>query len=214
MAEWSRSGHPSHSRKADITAQLERIEMKYFLLIIVGWLMLTTADAKDMSSAQLIDELQGVYKHRFLNRSYAVGDNETWQSEDIVEIVPYDDSHVYIRAHLEFANGHLCAIWGVAGYENGKFVYHDPDITMSNDGSTACTLTISLTKTDLSLTDNVAPNRFSTCYRYCGARGTFSDYLITRSSKRKIRYLDRLKASRQYLEAVEKFKSMKKGKPQ
>ncbi len=161
------------------------------------------SDAADMPSASLINELQGVYKHRFMNNNSPSGGAETWQAEDIIEIVPFDDSHIYIRASLEFINGHMCGIWGIAEYENGTFVYREPK--EPSDESPSCTLKISATKDDLMLTD-ADTNDIPTCRMHCGARGSFYHYSIARSSKRRIRYLDRLKASRQYLEAVNAFK--------
>lgn len=179
--------------------------MKIFRAIaFIFLLMPIVSEAGDKSAASLIEELKGVYKYRFMNGSIASG--ETWQSEDIVEIVPFDNSSFYIRAHLEFGNGHLCSIWGIAGYENGVFVYHEPEETSGR--SPPCTLKISTTEKSLVLTDIDSATGNSTCSRHCGARGTFSNYSIARSSKRNIRYLERLKSSPQYLESVDQFKKM------
>lgn len=160
------------------------------------------SEAADNPTAALIKELQGVYKFRFIN---GLVTGEKYQSEDIVEIVPFDDSHIYIRAHLDFANGHQCSIWGIAGYDNGAFVYHEPEETSS--GRPPCSLKISTTEKNLVLTDIDGTTELSTCRWHCGARGSFSNYSIARSSKRRIRYIERLKASSQYLEAVEAFKN-------
>lgn len=159
-------------------------------------------EAADRSSAAQIEELHGVYKFRFKN---GLVTGESYQSEDIVEIVPFDDSHIYIRTHLEFANGHQCSIWGIAGYEGGTFVYREPENTSIR--SPSCTLRISATKENLVLTDVDSTTGYSTCSAHCGARGSFYNFSIARSSKRKIRYLERLKASSQYLEAVDAFRA-------
>lgn len=177
--------------------------MKIFpYLAFIFLLAPVCSEAADSSPAALIEELQGVYKFRFMN-SLVTG--ERYQSEDIVEIVPFDDSHIYIRAHLDFANGHQCSIWGIAGYSNGAFVYRDPE--KFSIERPPCTLKISTTEKNLVLTDIDSSTELSTCRWYCGARGSFSNYSIARSSKRRIRYIERLTASSQYLEAVEAFKN-------
>ena len=181
--------------------------MKVFLLLLAFTL---AAQAADTPSSRLIGEMQGVYKHRFKNGVISPGKapgeaDEAYESEDVVEIVPYDDSHVYLRAELQFYNGHQCSIAGIAGYENGAFVYHDPAKPLA--GKPPCTLNVALTGKNLMLDDRITADGPSSCtIMYCGARGSLSGYTIAKSSKRKIRYLDRLKVSIEYSQAVEAFK--------
>jgi len=178
--------------------------MKVFYCIAFIFLLSSSfTKAADNSSASLRAELQGVYKSRFKN---GLVSGEEYQSENIVEIVPFEDSNIYIRAHLEFFNGHLCSIWGIAEYQDGIFVYHDP--TPSIDGSPSCTLKISASEKNLMLSDIDNATGLSTCGMNCGARGSFSNYSIARSSKKNIRYLKRLKTSPQYLESIDAFKKM------
>ena len=70
-------------------------------------------------------------------------------------------------------------------------------------GEPECTLKVGVHGDRLFLTDRAAPGEASSCRDYCGVRGSLGDYSIARSSKRKIRYMDRLKASREYRSAVE-----------
>jgi hypothetical protein len=148
----------------------------------------------------LINELQGVYKHRFQNGTV---DGGKYQSEDIVEIVPFDATSIYIRTHIEFFNGHQCDISGIAKYDNGVFVYHSPEKSFGTD--LHCTLKVSQDQKKINISDIDEANQVSTCSYFCGARGTFNNYSISKSSKRNIRYLDRLKASTQYNLAVEEY---------
>ena len=145
-----------------------------------------------------MQQMQGVYKHRFPNSTF--DGKEKWISEDVVEIVPMDDRHIYVRAELAFGNGHSCSINGAATYENGTFVFHE---ALENAyGPQRCTLRVSVDPKLLRLTD-VDPNTGdASCRMYCGARGSLSDYTIGRSARREIRYLPRLKASTQYQEAL------------
>jgi hypothetical protein len=156
----------------------------------------------------LINDLQGVYKHRFQNGTV---DGEKYQSEDIVEIVPFDATSIYIRTHIEFFNGHQCDISGIAKYENGIFVYRSSEKTFGTD--LYCNLKVSQDEKNINLTDIDEANQVSTCSYYCGARGTFNNYSISKSSKRNIRYLDRLKASAQYNSAVEEYQESQSKNP-
>jgi hypothetical protein len=158
--------------------------------------------------AALIGQIEGVYKHRF-ESGYVTGPGQPdahHQVEDIIEVVRYDDSNVYLNVKLEFYNGHQCGIAGIASHEGGEFVYRAPSIV---PGEPECALRLGVRGDRLFLTDRAAPGEASSCRGYCGVRGSLGDYSIARSSKRKIRYMDRLKASPNYRRAVEEHE--KKG---
>ncbi|WP_353400713.1 hypothetical protein [Duganella hordei] len=173
-------------------------------ILAFGFLFSTAAASADSASSKLIDQMQGVYKHRFANAVY-VGEgkpDEPYQSEDIVEIVRYDDERIYFRAELQFYNGHTCSISGIAKYDQGHFVYRDPQAPLP--GEAPCTMSISTNAGQLSLTDRI--NGSASCHPgHCGARGSLSDYTIPTSAKRNIRYMDRLKASTEYKQAVDEL---------
>ena len=157
------------------------------------------------AAADPIAEIEGVYKHRFRNAMITPGKQPGeadvgYDSEDVVEIVRYDDSHVYVRARIEFYNGHSCGISGIAGREGNAFVFHDPEPT--HDGGPQCTLKISKVDGKLRLTDRVPPEAGSTCKQYCGFRGSLGDFSVPLSKRRPIRYMDRLKSSSHYLSAI------------
>ncbi|GAB2870274.1 hypothetical protein GCM10027277_44450 [Pseudoduganella ginsengisoli] len=162
--------------------------------------------AAETAPEQAMKEMAGVYKHRFRNGIITPGKapmeaDTPYESEDIVEIVPYDATHIYVRAELQFYNGHSCSISGMAGYEQGRFVYHDPE--KAYDGGPPCTLAVASSKDGITLTDRLTPDGGATCRSYCGARGSLSDYTIAGSKRRPIRYMDRLQKSREYQKAVD-----------
>lgn len=164
-----------------------------------------------MPPAGAIADMAGVYKHRFLNGIISPGKapmeaDISYESEDIVEIVSYDDRHIYVRAELQFYNGHSCSISGMAAYENGKFVFHDPEPVAV--GTASCTLTISQSKDAVTLTDRLTPEGAATCQAYCGARGSLSDVSILKKSRRPIRYMKRLVNSPQYQKAIADLKKV------
>lgn len=175
--------------------------MNVVSFILASLIALTSqVHAEDSPAAKLISEMHGVYKRQFVDRDTS---GNKWEAENIVEIVPFDDAHVYFRAMLETVNGHNCHVYGIAAYEEGRFVYRAPKF--DEIFKQQCTLQISLTKTKLQLSDAVGTNGESTCPMHCGARASLNDFSIARSSRREIRYLKRVKASRQYLEAVDAF---------
>jgi hypothetical protein len=77
---------------------------------------LPAAPAARLSESQaLLARIAGVYKERFRNE---IVSGEKSASENILEVVPVDDAHAYVRMHLEFYNGHLGAIYGIAAVAN------------------------------------------------------------------------------------------------
>lgn len=146
----------------------------------------------------VMTQIQGVYKHRFANAS--ADGTERWTSEDVVELVPMDAKHLYVRAELAFANGHSCSISGAAAFEDGAFLLREPEAQRM--GPQACVLRLEVGAQELRLTDLDRSGTAATCRMYCGARGSLSDYRIARSARRDIRYLARLQASPQYQDAL------------
>ena len=188
------------------------VHMKTFLLLMACAFNAFAADASLPPSAK---DIEGVYKHRFMNGIITPGKapmeaDTPYESEDIVEIVPYDDSHIYVRAELQFYNGHTCSISGLAGREGRGYVFHDPETVAA--GEQPCTLTVMPSRDTLTLTDRLGADGASTCRMHCGARGTLSNYTIPMKARRPIRYLDRLKRSNEYQKAIADLKQYEAGR--
>lgn len=149
----------------------------------------------DPASDKLIGEIEGVYKNRFQS-GFVSG--EKYQAEDVVEIVRYDDARIYVRAELQFFNGHQCSISGIARYDGGKFVYDAP----VEPDTPACHFQVGVDGKAIRFGDPDGACRPSRC----GARGALDGYTIARDSKRTIRYMDRLKRSTEYKQAVSELK--------
>ena len=176
--------------------------MKYTGFFLVGVILAGAVIAATPATParQAMERLAGVYKHRFTSGLIIPGSEETesYQAENIIEIVPYDREHVYVRVHLDFFNGHSCGIYGMARFENGMFVYRDPEPPII--GGPPCVLKVGEVAGQLTLTDRPVADSGRTCEAYCGVRGSLN-YEIGMDQRRPIRYLERLKASRQYREA-------------
>lgn len=170
--------------------------------------------AAAQDAGQLMHQTAGVYKRPFMSATITPGKapgeaDEPYQAEDVIEIVPYDADHAYIRVHLDFYNGHSCDISGMGRYENGAFVYHDPDRLLPNEPP--CTLKVGVDRDKLIVTDRSTPDAVSSCHKDCGTRGSLN-YEIGMDKRRAIRYLDRLKASREYGRAIDDLSKAEPGR--
>lgn len=185
--------------------------MKRALLLMSAALALPVLAAPAAPAAPAAEDpagaIEGVYKRRFMNTINAGPDRpaERYLAEDVVEFVREDADHVYLRAHLEFANGHMCGVWGIAQREGEDFVYRQQQSVVP--GEAACTLRVKVTPGNILLDDRDAAGT-ATCRAQCGARGSLSGYSIERKARRPIRYMNRVKESRQYREAVHEYQGM------
>lgn len=141
-------------------------------------------------------EWAGVYKIQFDN---ALVSGERYRSENILEIAEVSSGAAYVRLELEFYNGHQCAIWGIADRVGQTLVYRTASIVSEEP----CVLTLRRAGRKVVLSD-----KDDICQRgTCGARGTYEGISFPISARRPIRYLPRLKASTEYKDAVEAYRT-------
>jgi hypothetical protein len=163
--------------------------MKRIAAIAIGALTLAMpARAADTP----IETLAGVYKTQFKNGNI---DGDKYQSEDILEIVKVSPKAAYVRTHLEFFNGHVCNIHGVADLEDGALVYHAREKNVQGD---LCVLSVRLVRGRVTLEDQEGHCAIGTC----GNRGMFNRTTFDLKQRRPIRYMKVLLDSDQYKEAV------------
>jgi hypothetical protein len=144
--------------------------------------------------------LAGRYSAHFKNGTV---DGSTYWSDDVVEVVPVDTHHAYIRVETNFYNGHSCAVAGVAEAVDSTLIYREP--APVDEYNAKCVLTLRRRGKDLSFTDNDGG-----CQHHCGARGGFRDATLPWASKRPITYLPRLRSSSTYRDALIEWRT---GKP-
>ncbi len=172
-------------------------------LVVAGVLAMAAApDPQQSQSGGLPALMAGVYKSRFKN---ALVDGETYVSENILEIVPVRDRAAYFRIHLEFYNGHECAISGIAEASLDTLIYRGP-----NDiDNKPCILTLRRARDGV----HIFEGENGACRNQtCGARGGYgfkpdgaADFPLT--SRRSIRYLPRLLASDEYAQALKAYEA-------
>ncbi len=152
-----------------------------------------------------LDQVVGVYKHRFSNSDVS-GDKFT--SENIFELVKLSPKAAYFRIHSEFYNGHTCNLSGVADLEADALTYHGPPDFEGHP----CVLKFAVNKQGI-ITNDVG----GVCHlTSCGARGgygdgTHVDYPFT--AKRNIRYKAIILKSQEYAQAVKEHNAHPIGTP-
>ena len=135
--------------------------------------------------------LAGRYSLHFANG--AVDGSRGW-SNDVVEIVPVDARHAYVRIETHFFNGHSCSLSGIARADRGTLVYREP---ATGPAGGKCVMTLRRARDRLSFSDDDGA-----CQSYCGSRGGFAAAGLPWISRRPITYLARLKASDRYRAAM------------
>ena len=152
------------------------------------------------SPSDLARDLAGRYYRQFPDSTV---DGDKYIGEDVIEIVPVAPGSAYVRIHLDYYNGHSCAISGVARSQGGALVYREPG---TDHAAGHCVLSVRRAGASLKIDDSEG-----SCSRYCGMRGTLHDVSMPYASKRPIRYMARLKASEPYRRATAEWRT---GKPQ
>ena len=146
-----------------------------------------------MHAAEMdIDKIAGVYKKTFKNGNI---DGGKYQSEDILEIVKVTPAAAYVRTHLEFFNGHVCDIWGVANVERTALVYRGG----TNVQGKKCVLSVKTAGGKVALDDLEGACAIGTC----GNRGMYNGTAFDLKARRPIRYMDVLMKSDQYKDSID-----------
>jgi len=157
------------------------------LFAAAGMIAAAPAMAADID----IDKIAGVYKKQFKNGNI---DGDKYQSEDILEIVKVSPTAAYVKAHLEFFNGHVCNIHGVADVESGALVYHGPN----NVEGKPCELGVRVERGKVTLNDKDGHCAIGSC----GNRGMYNGTAFELKRRRTIRYMDILLKSDDYKAAI------------
>ena len=148
---------------------------------------LVVAAAPSLQPAQVA----GAY-HRHVSGAFMNG--KEYGAEDVLEIVPVSPTTAYVRTLLNFGNGHVCSMYGVFDAVGADLVYRDPTRV---EGEAPCVLKLRVRGPRLEFDDGQ-----ETCRGDCGARGSWGGEGFPLTARRPIAYMSRLRASRQYRDAV------------
>lgn len=161
---------------------------RHALLLAVGGVILATPSIAQNFD---IDKLAGVYKKQFKNGNVS---GDKYDSEDILEIVKVSPTAAYLKTHLEFFNGHVCNIHGIADLEGVALVYRGP----KNVEGKPCELRVKVERGKIALDDNDGHCAIGTC----GNRGMYNGTAFELKRRRTIRYMDILLKSDDYKAAI------------
>jgi hypothetical protein len=161
----------------------------------------TYQDAGDSAkSDQILKNIEGVYKikHRV---ELMDKPNSYSTQEDILEIVPISRIATYVKIRTYFTNAHKCVYEGVFEYKaSNEFIAVSKPIARDD----VCILKMTVDDGKIRFFDE-SPVAYA-CQSYCGSRGQLTVTDFDHTLKRRIRYLDRLKNSDEYLETVRDYK--------
>lgn len=124
-------------------------------------LLLLAGATLGAAAAPSAHDLAGRWTHRFSSGDIS---GARFPVTDELVIVATDRTHAVFDLQLNFFNGHICSIGGVATLERGRLVYNNAEIT-SFDGA-ACRLEIWREGNRIRWDDGEG-----TCQGFCGARG-------------------------------------------
>lgn len=122
-------------------------------------------------------------------------------STNTLDIVPTGPKSAFVRANLEFYNGHQCYLAGVAHVERDALVYREID-----EGLQHCVLEIRRSGDRIELSDE------NSCQDMCGAYGGFQGASFKASSRLPVTDLTDLKASEEYVGALERDRASGAGR--
>ena len=155
-------------------------------------------------SKPLLDSIAGVYKPKFQITVFN-GDNDKddiFDVENIFEIVPIDNVAAYVKLKTITTNGHTCGMQGIFKYSGSNTLsYID---TSSEAFHGICRMKMNIDNNHIEFSDTNGE-----CKRQsCGARGGYDGLGVPLKLKRKIKYMDLIKASEEFQQAVDKYNSL------
>jgi len=156
-------------------------------------------------SAQLlrIEDLAGAYNfHHKIGIYYSPDKTEIVQVDDVLEIVKISDRDAYMRVHLRFDNGHICNFSAIGTLEGDSLVYRTQVYDALRQQERTCTFSLVHDAKKIQVTDPGQVCRINTC----GARGLYDRAQFQTKTHRRIRYMPALLNSREYQEAIAKFR--------
>lgn len=147
------------------------------------------------SEGPTVESLQGVYKESFQN---AMMDGTQYTSENRFLLMPVSPVTAYFDLHLEWANGHSCALSGIADVTSPQILtYSTPSILEKT-----CTFNINLGTQKFSFSDSNGACRLISC----GARGLLDGVEFEYGMVEKIEP-SKVKKTSDFMQVMSEYKS-------
>ena len=147
---------------------------------------------------KMLSENGGVYKHLF--KAEYTGQPGSFEAENVLEVVSITDTTAYVRILTYFANYHKCDFTEVFEYKaSGDLIA----VSQPYPGADLCVLKMQNSAGKIKFFEE-SPVPFA-CKSYCGVNGQLTATDFALNTKREIRYVQRLKNSSEYQEALRSY---------
>ena len=172
---------------------------KTCIYFVFGCLFFSSTFATDVvntSSEKFLKRVAGVYKDHFQNGDV---DGDKFNSENILEVVPVDKNAAYVRMHLEFYNGAMEDFYGIAAFDGYSSLIYDN----GEDGKDHCVVEFTWSKDFVTTTFDIS--KTPGCTYYTIPRGSIDGARFEMKRKKVIRYIQRIKNSKEFKKAMELY---------
>ena len=146
-------------------------------------------------------KLEGVYRKRMPNGDSA---GATYTTTDVLKLVRLDRGAAYFDIALNFFNGHMCELSGIARAEGGALVYRGA----TGVGDEICELAIKPAGGRIGFAD--AGQR---CRSTCGARGGYDAAWFSTARRQRMSARERRKILAEASDEIEAHKARGAAKP-
>ena len=148
-----------------------------------------------------IGRLEGVYRKRMPNGDSA---GAKYTTTDVLKLVRLDRGAAYFDIALNFFNGHMCELSGIAKAESGALVYRGA----TGIGDEICELAIKPARGRIGFVD--AGQR---CRSTCGARGGYDGAWFSIAGRQRMSAGERRKILADAVDEIEAHKARGPAKP-
>ncbi|MFL5005435.1 MAG: hypothetical protein ACJ8DK_08860 [Microvirga sp.] len=148
-----------------------------------------------------VGRLEGIYRKRMPNGDSA---GATYTTTDVLRLVRLDQGAAYFDIALNFFNGHMCALSGIAKAEGGALVYRGA----TGVGDEICELAIKPARGRIGFAD-----KGQRCRSTCGARGGYDGAWFSIARRQTMSARERRKILAEASDEIEAHKAGTAAKP-
>jgi hypothetical protein len=146
-------------------------------------------------------KLEGVYRKRMPNGDSA---GAKYTTTDVLKLVRLDKGAAYFDIALNFFNGHMCELSGIAKAEGGALVYRGA----TGVGDEICELAIKPARGRIGFAD-----KGQRCRSTCGARGGYAGAEFSIARRQRMSARERRKILAEASDEIEAHRARRAAKP-
>jgi len=145
--------------------------------------------------------LEGVFRKRMPNGDSA---GAKYTTTDVLKLVRLDKGTAYFDIALNFFNGHMCELSGIARAEGGALVYRGA----TGVGDEICELAIKPARGRIGFAD-----KGERCRSTCGARGGYDGAWFSIARRQRMSARERAKILAEARDEIEAHRALRAAKP-